>query len=78
VQDTDVEKGPVETQDGENRQEEEAPRDPNIVDWDGPDDPENPLNWTTKRKVSATLSISLITFLTYVPCETFDLYKTNH
>jgi hypothetical protein len=69
VQDTDVEKGPVETQDGENRQEEEAPRDPNIVDWDGPDDPENPLNWTTKRKASATLSISLITFLTYVPCE---------
>lgn len=45
-------------------QDEEVPRDPNIVDWDGPDDPENPLNWTAKRKVTATVSIALITFLT--------------
>ncbi|KAI0884383.1 MFS general substrate transporter [Annulohypoxylon maeteangense] len=24
--------------------------DPNIVDWDGPDDPENPLNWSGLKK----------------------------
>ena len=35
-----------------------------IVDWDGPDDPENPLNWTTARKAMMTTSIALITFLT--------------
>ena len=28
---------------GQDSQEEE--RDPNIVDWDGPDDPANPQNW---------------------------------
>lgn len=62
----DVERGPVtdvEKQDVEEAVEE--PRDPNIVDWDGPDDPENPLNWTKKKKVSATISIALITLLTY-------------
>ncbi|KAJ5577973.1 MFS transporter cpaT [Penicillium hispanicum] len=43
---------------------EEFAQDPNTVDWDGPDDPENPLNWTKKRKVTATTSIALITLLT--------------
>lgn len=55
---TDIKKTDIEEVDDESR-------DPNIVDWDGPDDPENPLNWTTKRKVSATVSIALITLLTY-------------
>jgi hypothetical protein len=62
----DVERGPttdIEKHDTE--QVVDGPRDPNIVDWDGPDDPENPLNWTKKRKVSATVSIALITLLTY-------------
>lgn len=61
----DVEKGPIPS-DEETTQQDDIPRDPNIVDWDGPDDPENPLNWTAKRKVTATVSIALITFLTYV------------
>ncbi|KAL1957864.1 hypothetical protein VTO42DRAFT_5429 [Malbranchea cinnamomea] len=39
-------------------------RDPNIVDWDGPDDPMNPLNWSRKRKGTLVASISIITFLT--------------
>ncbi|KOS46762.1 hypothetical protein ACN38_g2245 [Penicillium nordicum] len=42
----------------------EKTRDPNIVDWDGPNDPENPLNWTSAKKIKATCSIALITFLT--------------
>ena len=58
----DIEKGPT----TDAVLEETEARDPNIVDWDGPDDPENPLNWTSKRKVTATISIALITLLTYV------------
>ncbi|OQD69968.1 hypothetical protein PENDEC_c028G00550 [Penicillium decumbens] len=57
----DVEKGPTL---GTGIEGKEEARDPNIVDWDGPDDPENPLNWTAKRKVTATVSIALITLLT--------------
>ncbi|KAK2782510.1 hypothetical protein FQN52_000838 [Onygenales sp. PD_12] len=41
-----------------------GPTDPNIVNWDGPDDPQHPYNWTTTRKTAIVLSISLITFLT--------------
>lgn len=58
----DVEKGPAEPHNGE---QTDNTRDPNIVDFDGPDDPENPLNWTKKKKVTATVSIALITLLTY-------------
>ncbi|KAL2756983.1 hypothetical protein ACRALDRAFT_1049216 [Sodiomyces alcalophilus JCM 7366] len=38
-------------------------RDPNVVDWDGPDDPENPLNWPESRK---WLGLSLISAMTLV------------
>lgn len=30
-------------------------RDPNLVTWDGPEDPANPKNWTFKHKWAATL-----------------------
>ena len=30
-------------------------RDPHLVTWNGPDDPDNPKNWTKKRKWAATL-----------------------
>ncbi|KAF2794387.1 MFS general substrate transporter [Melanomma pulvis-pyrius CBS 109.77] len=42
---------------------EKETKDPNIVDWDGPDDPENPMNWPTTKKVSAIAIVSLITML---------------
>lgn len=29
---------------------EESIEDPNIVDWDGPDDPANPMNWSRTKK----------------------------
>ncbi|CAI7671642.1 unnamed protein product [Penicillium palitans] len=57
----DLETGPLDLNDDA---KEKKTRDPNIVDWDGPDDPENPLNWTSGKKVTATCSIALITFLT--------------
>ncbi|BGP52748.1 hypothetical protein JCM8202v2_000304 [Rhodotorula sphaerocarpa] len=36
--------------DPEERAEEEAPEDVIWVEWDGPDDPANPLNWSKRRK----------------------------
>jgi hypothetical protein len=30
-------------------------RDPNLVTWDSPEDPENPKNWSMKRKWAATV-----------------------
>ena len=38
--------------------------DPNIVGWDGPDDPNNPYNWTGGLKWGNVAVISSITFLT--------------
>jgi hypothetical protein len=39
--------------------------DPNIVSWDGPDDPENPLNWPPWKKGITILCTSLMAF--YIP-----------
>lgn len=44
--------------------DEEAEQDPNIVDFDGPDDPQNPMNWKFSKKWGMVLLISAITFLT--------------
>ncbi|KAI4627522.1 uncharacterized protein J4E87_004086 [Alternaria ethzedia] len=44
--------------------EEEPERDPNVVDFDGPNDPENPMNWKTSKKWGMVALISAITFLT--------------
>ncbi|QSZ30230.1 hypothetical protein DSL72_004752 [Monilinia vaccinii-corymbosi] len=41
-------------------------RDPNLVSWEGPNDPENPKNWTTGRKWAATLVVSSFTFISPV------------
>ena len=38
--------------------------DPDIINWDGPDDKENPLNWPAKWKWTNLTLLSLITFLT--------------
>ena len=40
--------------------------DPDIVDWDGPDDKENPLNWPAKQKWMNIGLLSAITLLTSV------------
>lgn len=44
---------------------------PNIVDWDGPDDPQNPKNWTSVRKWGAIAVVSLVTFLTPLGSSSF-------
>lgn len=38
--------------------------DPNIVDFDGPNDPENPMNWPATKKWTMVGIVSAITFLT--------------
>jgi hypothetical protein len=38
--------------------------DPNIVHWDSPTDPQNPMNWTVKKKWGTVILVSAITFLT--------------
>jgi hypothetical protein len=44
--------------------DEETEHDPNIVDFDGPDDPSNPMNWRVGKKWGMVFLISAITFLT--------------
>lgn len=43
---------------------EQSEVDPNIVGWDGPDDPNNPYNWAGGLKWGNVAVISSITFLT--------------
>ncbi|QPC71685.1 hypothetical protein HYE68_002437 [Fusarium pseudograminearum] len=38
--------------------------DPNIVNWDGPDDPANPQNWSTGKKTVTVIIVSSVTFVT--------------
>jgi hypothetical protein len=50
-------------------QEKEAgmdSEDANIVDFDGPDDPLNPMNWSFSRKVTAIVIVTAMTLLSYV------------
>lgn len=43
--------------------DEQPAQDPNIVWWDGEDDPANPLNWTPLKKWTNIMLISSITFI---------------
>jgi hypothetical protein len=40
--------------------------DPNVVDFDGPGDPENPMNWSSPKKTVAIVIVSLMTLLSCV------------
>lgn len=41
---------------------EEKQRDPNLVEWDGPDDPGNPMNWPNSKKWLVTIVMGSMTF----------------
>ncbi|EED19393.1 MFS multidrug transporter, putative [Talaromyces stipitatus ATCC 10500] len=41
-------------------------RDPKVVTWKGPDDPENPKNWPMKRRWAAVFVVSCFTFISPV------------
>ena len=47
--------------------------DPFLVKWKGDDDPDNPLNFSTKRKASLMIMVAAIAFLTYLPVFKFAI-----
>jgi DHA1 family multidrug resistance protein-like MFS transporter len=48
------------------KQKEEKQEDPSLVEWDGVNDPENPMNWKASKKWLITVMFGLLTF-----CVTF-------
>ena len=59
--------------DAEEAQSIQQKRDPNIVDWDGEDDPEMPINWPARRKWSYIIMLASLTLLTYfIPDPSFS------
>ncbi|KAH8700399.1 major facilitator superfamily domain-containing protein [Talaromyces proteolyticus] len=48
-----------------------AVADPNIVDWDGPEDPANPRNWSKGRKMLHIILISLSVLYSNIATTTF-------
>lgn len=60
----DLEKGDGSASNGNGSAEEK--KDPNMVDWDGPDDSANPMNWPPRKKWSLVAVLSAITFTTWV------------
>ncbi|KAK0707646.1 general substrate transporter [Lasiosphaeris hirsuta] len=45
-------------------EERDRDRDPNVVSWDGPTDPHNPMNWTDRKKWLNILVLSIMTLVT--------------
>ncbi|KAF2725432.1 MFS general substrate transporter [Polychaeton citri CBS 116435] len=60
----DLEKQAAQTTLAEQTTNDEPPPDPNIVDWDGPGDLANPMNWPEWKKWGNIAILSAITFLT--------------
>lgn len=55
----DVEKQNHQQQPGQLKAEQ---KDPNLVEWDGPDDPGNPMNWPRSKKWLNTMMLASVTF----------------
>lgn len=51
--------------------DDEEHQDPHIVFWDGPDDPQNPMNWSANKKWGTVTVVSCITFLTPLASSSF-------
>jgi hypothetical protein len=39
------------------------PKSSDVVDFDGPEDPQNPQNWSSARKITSIAIISCLTFV---------------
>ena len=59
----DVEKGLPVSEEQHTEQTAER-KDSNVVDWDGPLDPEIPLNWTGRKKWTNIFMVAVLTLLT--------------
>lgn len=63
--DNDEEKGSTKSNTDANTEDLTVPpAELSVVDWDGPDDPNNPLNWSQLKKWSIIYLVSYITFVT--------------
>jgi hypothetical protein len=65
IADIDTERD-VEDQQEVEKTTSENINDPNLVTWDSPTDPENPRNWSFKRKWAAVFVVSSFTFISPV------------
>jgi hypothetical protein len=54
----------------------EKASDPDIVDWGGPDDPSNPMNWPKSKRQGHVVIVSVITLIVLVPSP-WLLFLTN-
>ena len=52
--------------DSANKDDANEQKDPNLVTWDGPDDPQNPKNWPYNVKWKFTVGVSLFKFISPV------------
>jgi len=43
------------------KDKEEEVKDPNLIDWEGPDDPAHPQNWSFAKKARITISLGVMT-----------------
>ena len=62
-QDADIEKQDEEQHQQSAAAEKEEEHDPNVVGWDGPDDPSNPMNWPAYRKWGIAVSMGSMTLV---------------
>lgn len=61
--DVDVEKGQIDGEKGQKGENGENVAHEK-VDWDGPDDPANPMNWPTGKKAAQLVLMAANTFIT--------------
>src|ERR1700761_3332338 len=50
-------------------------RSPTATDWDGPDDAENPRNFSRRRRIASTFAV---TFLAFVSTLAGSIYSPSH
>jgi hypothetical protein len=50
--------------------------DPNVVTWDGPEDPENPKNWLFWYRWCITIACTIMTLNVHVPPDQGDLLSS--
>lgn len=59
----DIEKLEIPKPVNDKETDEQLAEDPNIVWWDGEDDPANPLNWAPLKKWTNIMLVSSIVFI---------------
>ncbi|EXV00990.1 MFS transporter [Metarhizium robertsii] len=62
----DLERGSIEDVDNARAEENDEPKDPNLVSWDGPNDAQNPKMWPHRRKWAAVICVSFFTLISPV------------